>query len=97
MTPGIFFFTQLCPPSYGRQENCICHHIQLLYTQRRLCFRFKSHSHMYTQSGNESIANLSIVECFSLPQWNNHGYDIAKWFAAKFTHISPVWLQLKRK
>jgi len=32
--------------------------------------------------------------CF---QWNNHGYDIAKWFAAKFTHISPVWLQLKRK
>ncbi|XP_017782711.1 PREDICTED: chitinase domain-containing protein 1 [Nicrophorus vespilloides] len=29
--------------------------------------------------------------------WNNHGYDVAKWFAKKFTHISPVWLQIKRK
>lgn len=27
--------------------------------------------------------------------WNSHGYDIAKLFAAKFTLISPVWLQLK--
>ncbi|RWS02380.1 chitinase-like protein 5, partial [Dinothrombium tinctorium] len=27
--------------------------------------------------------------------WNNHGYDIAKIFARKFTHISPVWFQLK--
>uniref|UniRef100_A0A6I8QK04 Chitinase domain-containing protein 1 n=1 Tax=Xenopus tropicalis TaxID=8364 RepID=A0A6I8QK04_XENTR len=29
--------------------------------------------------------------------WNGHGYDIAKTFAAKFTLISPVWLQIKRK
>ncbi|XP_056637560.1 chitinase domain-containing protein 1 [Diorhabda sublineata] len=29
--------------------------------------------------------------------WNNHGYDIAKIFGNKFTHISPVWLQLKRR
>lgn len=28
-------------------------------------------------------------------QWNNHGYDTAKWFAKKFTHISPVWLQVR--
>lgn len=28
-------------------------------------------------------------------QWNSHGYDIAKWFTHKFTHISPVWLQAK--
>ncbi|XP_045477613.1 chitinase domain-containing protein 1 [Harmonia axyridis] len=28
--------------------------------------------------------------------WNNHGYDIAKIFGNKFTHISPVWLQVKR-
>ncbi|KRX95564.1 Chitinase domain-containing protein 1, partial [Trichinella pseudospiralis] len=26
--------------------------------------------------------------------WNNHGYDIAKWLAPKFTFISPVWLHL---
>ncbi|KAJ8946334.1 hypothetical protein NQ318_004224 [Aromia moschata] len=29
--------------------------------------------------------------------WNNHGYDIAKIFGNKFTHISPVWLQVNRK
>lgn len=28
-------------------------------------------------------------------QWNSHGYDIAKWFANKFTHICPVWLQAR--
>ena len=27
--------------------------------------------------------------------WNNRGYDIAKIFANKFTHVSPVWLSLK--
>uniref|UniRef100_A0A915DKP6 Chitinase domain-containing protein 1 n=1 Tax=Ditylenchus dipsaci TaxID=166011 RepID=A0A915DKP6_9BILA len=27
--------------------------------------------------------------------WNNHGYDVAKWAAKKFTHISPVWFQIK--
>lgn len=26
--------------------------------------------------------------------WNGCGYDLAKWFASKFTHISPVWYQL---
>ncbi|KAJ8929825.1 hypothetical protein NQ314_017423 [Rhamnusium bicolor] len=29
--------------------------------------------------------------------WNNHGYDVAKIFGNKFTHISPVWLQIVRK
>ncbi|XP_064652305.1 chitinase domain-containing protein 1-like [Lineus longissimus] len=29
--------------------------------------------------------------------WNSHGYNIAKIFGAKFNHISPVWLQVKRK
>lgn len=28
--------------------------------------------------------------------WNNHGYDVAKIFGNKFTHISPVWLQVIR-
>lgn len=30
-------------------------------------------------------------------KWNNHGYDIAKIFGNKFTHISPVWLQVRRQ
>ncbi|XP_063800832.1 chitinase domain-containing protein 1 [Pseudophryne corroboree] len=29
--------------------------------------------------------------------WNGHGYDIAKIFASKFTLVSPVWLQIRRK
>lgn len=29
--------------------------------------------------------------------WNNHGYNIARTFASKFSHISPVWLQIVRK
>lgn len=27
--------------------------------------------------------------------WNNHGYDVSKTFAAKFTHVAPVWYQIK--
>jgi chitinase domain-containing protein 1 len=26
--------------------------------------------------------------------WNGRAYDLAKWFASKFTHVSPVWYQL---
>ncbi|XP_006893413.1 PREDICTED: chitinase domain-containing protein 1 [Elephantulus edwardii] len=29
--------------------------------------------------------------------WNSHGYDVAKTFGNKFTQVSPVWLQLKRR
>ncbi|KAF6738950.1 Chitinase domain-containing protein 1 [Oryzias melastigma] len=29
--------------------------------------------------------------------WNSHGYDIAKTFGPKFTSVSPVWLQLRRR
>uniref|UniRef100_A0ABI0NRJ6 Chitinase domain-containing protein 1 n=1 Tax=Bos taurus TaxID=9913 RepID=A0ABI0NRJ6_BOVIN len=28
--------------------------------------------------------------------WNRHGYDVAKIFGGKFTHVAPVWLQLRR-
>ncbi|XP_060072967.1 chitinase domain-containing protein 1-like [Ylistrum balloti] len=29
--------------------------------------------------------------------WNAHGYNIAKRFSQKFSYVSPVWLQVKRK
>uniref|UniRef100_V9L0H2 Chitinase domain-containing protein 1 n=1 Tax=Callorhinchus milii TaxID=7868 RepID=V9L0H2_CALMI len=29
--------------------------------------------------------------------WNSHGYDIAKRFRGKFSLISPVWLQIRRR
>ena len=47
-------------------------------------------------SHNTFLLAASVTE-FSPFQWNSHGYDVAKWFGAKFTHISPVWLQIKRK
>ncbi|KAM3870464.1 chitinase domain-containing protein 1 [Diretmus argenteus] len=29
--------------------------------------------------------------------WNSHGYDVVKIFGSKFTSVSPVWLQLRRR
>ncbi|MGH0136549.1 UNVERIFIED_CONTAM: hypothetical protein FKN15_034906 [Acipenser sinensis] len=29
--------------------------------------------------------------------WNSHGYDVAKVFGPKFTAVSPVWLQIRRR
>lgn len=48
--------------------------------------------HEHTQHRNFQGMVLGYVT-----PWNNQGYDIAKIFASKFTHISPVWLQIKRK
>lgn len=40
--------------------------------------------------------HLSYSTCPAVTrQWNNHGYDVAKLRGGKFTHISPVWLQVK--
>lgn len=38
---------------------------------------------------------LNAMSCMF--QWNSRGYDIAKIFHKKFTHVSPVWLQIKVK
>lgn len=37
----------------------------------------------------------SMVLAYVTP-WNSKGYDMAIKFRAKFTHVSPVWYQLKR-
>ncbi|XP_078168862.1 glycosyl hydrolase superfamily protein [Carex rostrata] len=37
---------------------------------------------------------LNPVLAYVTP-WNSKGYDMAKLFNSKFTHISPVWYQLK--
>lgn len=53
--------------------------------------------------GSEVCLGPSVHSCkrthlFSIScQWNSHGYDVAKVFGGKFTQISPVWLQLKRR
>lgn len=40
----------------------------------------------------KSFAGESLVY---VTPWNNHGYDVAKIFAAKFTYVSPCWLQAR--
>jgi chitinase domain-containing protein 1 len=53
---------------------------------------------------NHSSFNKSLqgVKIFDKPvlayvtPWNNHGYDVAKWFGAKLDLVSPVWLQIRR-
>lgn len=37
----------------------------------------------------------NLVLAYVTP-WNSKGYDMAKRFTSKFTHISPVWYELKR-
>lgn len=37
------------------------------------------------------------ISILKLQQWNNHGYDVAKIFGAKFDIISPVWFQVLQK
>ena len=54
--------------------------------------------------GYVTPVNFSPRKCMSISaekkfetffwQWNNKGYDRAVKFAKKFTHISPVWLQI---
>lgn len=44
---------------------------------------------------------FNLLLFFSLiffnPQWNSHGYDVAKIFGKKINIITPVWLQILRK
>ncbi|KAK5641609.1 hypothetical protein RI129_010156 [Pyrocoelia pectoralis] len=49
----------------------------------------------YYKETDES--NLDGIVLGYVTPWNSHGYDIAKQFGNKFTHISPVWLQIRPK
>lgn len=45
--------------------------------------------------GNTALRAVSHMTLAYVTPWNNHGYDVAKFLGGKFTHIAPVWLQLK--
>uniref|UniRef100_A0A915Q834 Chitinase domain-containing protein 1 n=1 Tax=Setaria digitata TaxID=48799 RepID=A0A915Q834_9BILA len=76
----------------GKKENEIAAQLQfednnkevtvtnILNNHHKLCIGKKKFSH----------AVLGYVT-----PWNSGGYNIAKWAAKKFTHISPVWFQFK--
>uniref|UniRef100_A0A1I7Y764 Chitinase domain-containing protein 1 n=2 Tax=Steinernema glaseri TaxID=37863 RepID=A0A1I7Y764_9BILA len=49
-------------------------------------------SHAQLDTGERSFSAGPIFGYVT--PWNNHGYDVAKWAANKFTHIVPVWFQI---
>ncbi|XP_044738709.1 chitinase domain-containing protein 1 [Chrysoperla carnea] len=54
----------------------------------------KHHQSYYQET---DLVNFNGTVLGYVTPWNNHGYDVAKWFGNKFTHISPVWLQIHRR
>ncbi|KAJ4831814.1 hypothetical protein Tsubulata_040605 [Turnera subulata] len=46
-------------------------------------------------SKNESHRHYTYPVLAYITPWNSKGYDIAKRFTNKFTHLSPVWYDLK--
>ncbi|GMI69582.1 hypothetical protein like AT4G01040 [Hibiscus trionum] len=46
-------------------------------------------------SGNESLRNYDYPVLAYITPWNSKGYEMAKRFNSKFTHLSPVWYDLK--
>lgn len=52
-------------------------------------------NHDLYSSEHNTVKNFAGMSLGYVTPWNNHGYDTAKWFGAKFTYISPVWLQIR--
>ncbi|KAL8554143.1 hypothetical protein ACS0TY_002386 [Phlomoides rotata] len=46
-------------------------------------------------SENSSQRNFNNPVLAYITPWNSQGYDMAKKFSNKFTHLSPVWYELK--
>ncbi|CAD5234015.1 unnamed protein product [Bursaphelenchus xylophilus] len=65
------------------------HHVQ---DEESLQDILGNHNHLDTDDSKTSFIKLAYVT-----PWNNHGYDVAKWAAKKFTHIAPVWFQFTPK
>ncbi|XP_078310526.1 chitinase domain-containing protein 1-like isoform X1 [Crassostrea virginica] len=46
---------------------------------------------------DQGVKHFPGITLAYVTPWNNHGYDIAKIFSQKFSYVSPVWLQIKRR
>ncbi|KAI0496317.1 hypothetical protein KFK09_022633 [Dendrobium nobile] len=44
---------------------------------------------------NRSVRHFPNPVLAYITPWNSRGYEVAKEFTSKFTHISPVWYELK--
>ena len=52
-------------------------------------------SHNVTCAGGDGLKRFAGEALAYVTPWNSRGYDVAKRFGAKFTYVSPVWLQLR--
>jgi chitinase domain-containing protein 1 len=68
---------------------------------RDLIVKYPSPAEIIKESGTyykkTSERNFTGEVLGYVTPWNNQGYEVVKTFANKFTMISPVWLQVKRK
>eukprot|EP01133_Synstelium_polycarpum_P006590 gene6590-7652_t len=52
----------------------------------------ENHNKYYFNTSRRSFTGNTLAY---ITPWNSHGYKIAEQFTAKFTHLSPVWFQIK--
>ncbi|KAK8404694.1 hypothetical protein O3P69_007743 [Scylla paramamosain] len=51
-----------------------------------------NHASYHQHTAHRATQHMALAY---VTPWNNHGYDVVKVFGGKFTHVSPVWLQLR--
>eukprot|EP00850_Spirogloea_muscicola_P007034 SM000034S12788 [mRNA] locus=s34:744501:747331:- [translate_table: standard] len=63
---------------------------------QKLSYRsvLKEHGRYWANTTHRHFGGLVLAY---VTPWNAKGYDVARTFRAKFTHVSPVWYQLKRE
>lgn len=52
----------------------------------------ENHGSYHHNTAHRTVQHMALAY---VTPWNNHGYDVVKIFGGKFTHVSPVWLQLR--
>lgn len=52
-------------------------------------------THNATCAGRDTHKRFAGETLVYITPWNSRGYEVAKRFGAKFTYVSPVWLQLR--
>ncbi|KAG2462532.1 CHID1 protein, partial [Polypterus senegalus] len=77
------------PPASSAQER------GLVVTDPKAKDIVKEHWRYSADKDNEQHFQGDVLGYIT--PWNGHGYDIAKMFGSKFTSISPVWLQIRRR
>ncbi|KAF5733116.1 chitinase domain-containing protein 1-like isoform X1 [Tripterygium wilfordii] len=80
------------PPTHSSDSSSIVHQHRLAKTDVKFQEILSEHSKV---SENLSLRHYTYPVLAYITPWNSKGYDIAKEFNSKFTHLSPVWYDLK--